>query len=117
MDTRPLAALLLLQAATCFAYSPCDPDTQEVATICEISLNDLHPSQFNVGRKQVLDSIADRGVPKADPRQAVLGPNGFYLLDGHHQAYGLVESGVAAMPIAICAKWKKQAEFWNNMQT
>jgi hypothetical protein len=119
MENRSLAVvLLLMQAATCFAFPQCDPDTTKVGEICDISLADLHPTQFNVGAKQVVDT----GKPKnVSARQAVIGPGGFYLLDGHHQATGLwLFDGQASshMPIAICANWRnKNVQFWNLMQS
>lgn len=107
---------------------PCSSNSPDGET-CRVRLADLRPTQFCVGyrdvqrKRQMIEATRQSKEPTrrnffAKPGLAVKGPEDiFYLVDGHHRARALIDSGEQDFPVKIIADYSNltMADFWPRM--
>jgi hypothetical protein len=107
---------------------PCSAKSLDGET-CIVHLPDVRPTQFCVGyrdvqrKKLTIDSSRKGKSPPPrvffkNPGLIVKGPEDvFYLVDGHHRARALLESGVLDFECKIIADYSQlsMADFWQKM--
>lgn len=108
-----------------FALSPCSTDS-EVGNWCEVSIDQLHPTQPGIGQLQVdMDQakLSKKSGSKLDNYLAkkeipiVISPNGdYWLVDRHHLTKALWQQGVKKARVKIIAKLPDSASFWQQME-
>lgn len=132
-----LTSLCTRQFADASSFPKCKPGLP-VATVCEQRLDALLPTQPDVGRYEVkikqkkyskLGATDMEKLKVKKPAPVVIGPDGnYYLIDHHHTALALEESGQTSMYVTIQEDWsnvgskKKPIEnrmrtFWNKMKS
>ena len=95
----------------------------------EVDIDDVRPTQFAVGFKEIQLKVRDieRAIAKGELKElkwkkrglAVVGPNGLlYLVDGHHFARALLEAGKKSMLVKVKKDYSDLgwAEFWKKMR-
>ena len=107
---------------------PCSSNSPDGET-CLVRLADLRPTQFCVGfrdvqrKRQMIELSRQSNEPGRQdlfgkPGLAVKGPEDvFYLVDGHHRARALSDSGEQNFPVKIIADYSNltMADFWPRM--
>ncbi|MBV7600130.1 MULTISPECIES: ParB-like protein [Aeromonas] len=118
-----LLACLLSQGA--WALAPCER-TSQVGSWCEVSLDQLHPTQGGVGQIQVDSTqaeLADKSAEQLDKLMkkkeipVVIAPDGgYWLVDRHHLTKALWQQGVKRARVKVIARLQDKASFWSQMQ-
>lgn len=96
-----------------------------------LSLNDLHPTQMSVGMVEVKEKVNQlkrmintgdshklQALLKSKPIPGVIGPgNVFYIIDHHHLARALHESGIDTSHCNVLEDYSSLSKdkFWNVM--
>ncbi len=123
-----LAALFLilsLALATAQAREPWKSEYDSLSKVKKIesgetyrvSLDDLHPTQFAVGKAEIRQRFAEISeMDKQDLREylkkkigtVIIGPDDtFYLVDGHHLASALLMDGDLEMLVKVTNDWSR----------
>jgi len=118
-----LLACVLSQGA--WALAPCE-QTSQVGSWCEVSIDQLHPTQGGVGQLQVdttVAELADKSEKQLDKLMkkkeipVVIAPDGgYWLVDRHHLTKALWQQGVKAVRVKVIARLQDRASFWSQMQ-
>lgn len=107
---------------------PCSSESHDGDSYL-VRLRELRPTQFCVGyrdvqRKRQMIELARSSKEAArqdffgKPGLAVKGPEDiFYLVDGHHRARALIDSGEQHFPVKIISDYSQltMADFWQRM--
>ncbi|MBI3557489.1 MAG: hypothetical protein HY074_14590 [Deltaproteobacteria bacterium] len=101
--------------------------TIETGETYRVNLDDLHPTQFAVGKAEIRHRYAEitemdkqelRAHLKKKIGTVIIGPDQtFYLVDGHHLASALLMDGAHEMLVNVTNDWSKlsQKEFFERM--
>ena len=118
-----LLACVLSQGA--WALAPCEK-TSQVGSWCEVSIDQLHPTQGGVGQLQVdttVAELADKSEKQLDKLMKkkeipiVIAPDGgYWLVDRHHLTKALWQQGVKEARVKVIARFQDGASFWSQMQ-
>ncbi|MCM2278591.1 MAG: ParB/Srx family N-terminal domain-containing protein [Oligoflexia bacterium] len=106
------------------------PEASAGKELEKVEVLELHPTQFNVGLREVdIRSEAIRAVKdepkklkkllKDQPAMVVKGPGGkLYLVDGHHFTRALAEEGIEKTYVEVVKDWSELPvdEFWAKME-
>jgi len=98
-------------------------DDSSPGTICTISTGDLSPSQFGYAKEEVkckiglLESFSKSDLKKylSDEKrrlQIVIGPDAFYILDGHHLSKAVMDADIDEDDKVVYAVVKDN---WRNL--
>ena len=118
-----LLACVLSQGA--WALAPCEKGSQ-VGSWCEVSIDQLHPTQGGVGQLQVdttVRELADKSEKQLDKLMkkkeipiAIAPDGGYWLVDRHHLTKALWQQGVKAVRVKVIARLQDRGSFWSQMQ-
>jgi len=95
--------------------------------VVKCAVSELHPTQISVGMTEVkvkehklkkMDKDELKKFKRENPEPSVLGPGGkYYIVDHHHLARALFESGVDSTWCNVIADYSgySMSDFWNKM--
>ncbi len=126
---RFLPLLFLSLSINAFAESKLPPCSIEMITgaKCTYKIEDLHPTQPEVGQYQVkkkvkeFESLSEHKIEKVIEKKivpVVIGPEGkLYLIDHHHTSLALLETGHKKVDVVVKENWSNLdlKTFWEKM--